>query len=674
MKTRTIAISIAAFLFFLSVQWYGIYFMMYNHPGPLGIDDALAYIANIEFRIAPPAEYVLIPDRDQVLFSVAYGNLARMLGISATAMFHANFYIGLFLMGLVLLLFLRKTDPSPFFVATALCIFAFYEGKGTYHGFFWVVPSFYAIMFFLISATTLFYSKHRILYSIPPVTLMLLTHSTGLYLAVVLFAALIIQEGFFLKHWKRLNIAIFSGAALFLLVILAENLHGIGLFPYSFTKIILSKLDPDARELFSSGASWSTQLGFMAKELRDTVVRHDFVKYFYGIYTPLLAYGFYHVIKGRKYPLASIFIAVLAGQLATAPISDQSYRFFYPLEIVTWMVIAYAVAKILEDIFDPEKRRTMGTSHKTITGILLSLSLLLVYNAAYKKAGHEWFFKFYNPRYCDSDALGNWLYGQSGKSLAVYTPQTYQGFYLGLPGGYRDHAFRFNISGNEIAAAPEKWLVIGETRQYAESARPEFRAYWPLNSRLKLKTPVLPPGRYKLELIDTGIDNPNQLKLSADGKTYANWKSRAIDIQVPEEGCYPPLMLPWYRFSQKPWVLHNRPLNDRDILRTSLVHDIEFSIEEQTESLELLNNRGPLFILGTVQITNLETNSLIALDLYRDDAESINQSMVVEHDGLCHPLYWRCAKYGPGPQLLFRLEKNFTDVKAFSFHTEHKNL
>jgi len=106
--TKQKTIIIVATLFFLIVQWYGVFFMMYNHPGPLGIDDALAYISNIEFRIAPPAEYILIPDRDQILFSLAYGTLARALGISATAMFHANFYIGLFLMGLDLLLFLKK--------------------------------------------------------------------------------------------------------------------------------------------------------------------------------------------------------------------------------------------------------------------------------------------------------------------------------------------------------------------------------------------------------------------------------------------------------------------------------------------------------------------------------------------------------------------------------------
>lgn len=672
--TKQKTIIIVATLFFLIVQWYGVFFMMYNHPGPLGIDDALAYISNIEFRIAPPAEYILIPDRDQILFSLAYGTLARALGISATAMFHANFYIGLFLMGLALLLFLKKTDRSPLFIAVALGIFAFYEGKGSYHGFFWVVPSFYAILFFILSASALFYSKHRILFSIPLVAMMLLTHSTGLYLAVVLLGALLIHEGLFLRHGRRLKYVLWAGILFIAIAVGSDYLHGLHLFPFSFSKTIESKMSPDAVRMITAENDWRALIGHIGSELLKTVIRHDFAKYYYGLYTPLLAYGIYYIIRERKYPLASIFIAVLAGQLTMAPLTEQSYRFFYPLEIVTWMVIAYGVAKMLETLFFRDIRQQSTTRERVLAWPLLTLSLLFVYNAAHQKASHGWLFKFYNPRYSDADALGSWLHEQQGKSLATYTPETYRGYYLGLPGGHRDLQFRFNASGEEIAKHPEEWLVIGETRKYGKPTKPEFRAYWPLHGKLELKTTALSPGRYKLELIDTGIGNPDGLVVSAGNTSNTIWQSKGLEITIPEEGSYPPALLPWYWNSDKPWPLYNSPLNNVPPVRSSTQHSMKFTLAEKTDRLTITNHRQPLFIIGEILLTNLNTGRRSIFDLYRGDADTLNANLALVRNGMRRPILWNCNKSAPGKQMLFRLEKNFEEVKVFSYYGSDPEL
>ncbi|NQT22337.1 MAG: hypothetical protein HQ579_02745, partial [Candidatus Omnitrophica bacterium] len=169
---------VAAFCFFLFSQFYSIYFRWYNHYGPLGLGDSDGYISRIayfkdhslfrkaglhditdKYRNVRLGQNGKVPDecvRDFYTFygitsAMALGKLASLIDISAEKMFQYNFYIGIFLAGLVLFLILKNIGTYPVTVAVGFIIFAFASGTGHYHGFFWVVPSFYGVVFWLLT-------------------------------------------------------------------------------------------------------------------------------------------------------------------------------------------------------------------------------------------------------------------------------------------------------------------------------------------------------------------------------------------------------------------------------------------------------------------------------------------------------------------------------------------
>ncbi|MDP8306119.1 MAG: hypothetical protein RAO75_06405 [Candidatus Chlorobium antarcticum] len=191
-------------------------------------------------------------------------------------MFHLNFYIGLCLMGITLTVFFKNINPSPLFISTAFALLAFYEGNGAYHGFFWVVPSFYAIMPFLLTAIALFFSKHHYLYGIPLIILLTLTHSTGIYLAALLVAAVLLHETLFKGNIKGLiktGIFLLSALGIFYL---AEYLYSIHLLSASFTSSFNSYQKTPIEQLIP---------GVAKNDILETIQRYDFTKYFFGIYT-----------------------------------------------------------------------------------------------------------------------------------------------------------------------------------------------------------------------------------------------------------------------------------------------------------------------------------------------------------------------------------------------------
>jgi len=121
-----------AFRFFLFVQCYGVYFLYFNHPGPLGLNDSESYISQINFfREYPLSNPSVAPSNiNKILHPYLFGLLAYLSGISAETMFHLNFYIGLCLMGITLTVFFKNINPSPLFISTAFALLAFYEGNG----------------------------------------------------------------------------------------------------------------------------------------------------------------------------------------------------------------------------------------------------------------------------------------------------------------------------------------------------------------------------------------------------------------------------------------------------------------------------------------------------------------------------------------------------------------
>jgi len=558
-------------------------------------------------------------------------------------MFHLNFYIGILLMGGTLLLYVRKTDSSITFTVTALLLLAFYEGKGSYHGFFWVVPSFYAVMLFLLAAVALFNSRHHYRYGLPLVLLLLLTHSTGIYHVAVLAMALVINNMLFNRNPEGLKTTLLLAAIGLIVVVVSEFLYAQGILAKSFLSILKAHSSINATD---SATLWSGTAKPLLLNMLEPFTRHDFTKYFAGIYTPVVGYGIYQTYRSRKLPLLSLFIVLLIGQILVAGVAIKNYRFFYPLEVVTWIVMAFGIARALEHLFGNNKTRSnLG---RVGLGLLLALSTLFLYGAIHQKAEHSWYFKFYGPRFFQKEAFLDYIQEHPDKQLAVYT--NHDGNYLGLPGARKSLHFTFSPKGSTITDTPHNWLVIAENHKLFSEKQQGFHLVVPHNATLELNASALSPGKYRLELTDSHLKSIDGISLTFefDKKHKSEWHEEPYAVRFPEEEMYPPLLMPWYWNGDTPWPLHKKPLHRMGTVRESSRFWVEFELKNPETTIQLQNTGADRYLLGEIALINLDTNTRHAFDLYWGDETVLKNNMALILNGKEHPLLWTDPVNGPG--------------------------
>lgn len=679
-------LTISPLLFFLLVQCYSAFFMWYNHPGPLGLDDAGWYISPITFFKENLLFFLngqQIPDEpcfniNKLLHPYIFGLLASISGISAEQMFEYNFYIGMILMGIVLYNLFKKIDDSTQFLATAFLLFAFYAGNGYYHGFFWVVPSFYAILLFLTLIITLFYSHHRYLYSIPVILLLLLTHSTGLYLALLVLTAFFIHETFFRKN--RASLKEFALLLLLTTVIFAvgEYLYHLNVIHFSFTSSLLAYSNKAGIINPENVLSFSERFEIILNEILDTITRYQFTKYFYGIFTPLLIYSIYRLAKNGHSILLTLFVLAFTGQIVMSPLTEHSYRFFYPLEILTWIMLAYGISQLLQAMFNKKPKEctdNTSTSLKVLQWLLLGLSLLFFYDAIHLKADRDYSFKFYHPRFFDKEEFQNYLGRHPDSNVIIFTDL--RDYYKSIEGIRQNANIRFSwqASPSDITAAPERTIIIGENRKYYSEKRKGFSSIiFPYGS-LILKQLTLKPGNYRLELLDSGIGNIGALQLLSGKKPLSSsWQKELSMINVPEENMYPAVLMPWHWFAKHNWPLYSRPHHNGGAVRETENFRLEITIDEPTSELRLYNiTNTPVYIYGMIRITSLEhAKNAWTVDLDWGTAKDLNKKAALILNDSVHPLLWVAQEEGSGyNDMLFKLEHSFKDVKAFRLYAEN---
>jgi hypothetical protein len=112
--------------------------------------------------------------------------LAKILYLSPEGIYQLIFYLGTILLSLTLAYFLKVFTKNNLLLAFVLIIMAMYNGSGNYHGFFWVVPSFFArLLFFVLLAQLISSSKYWIVFTIFGSLLFILAHPISLYATTI---------------------------------------------------------------------------------------------------------------------------------------------------------------------------------------------------------------------------------------------------------------------------------------------------------------------------------------------------------------------------------------------------------------------------------------------------------------------------------------------------------
>lgn len=124
---------------------------------------------------------------EHLTYRLFFGGLAYFLGISSERMFILSFYIGTIILVPVMIIFLRIfSQGNRNLLAFSLFFLGLFNGAGSYHGFFWVVPSFFALVFFLLIFSSIIGNfKHWKIYITILTPLLLYTHFIGLYFSIV---------------------------------------------------------------------------------------------------------------------------------------------------------------------------------------------------------------------------------------------------------------------------------------------------------------------------------------------------------------------------------------------------------------------------------------------------------------------------------------------------------
>ncbi len=156
------------------------------------LDDKAIYLTHIESVIHCPT--LLCNDSmfnvhnytwfEHLSWRVPLGEIANIFQLNANEVFHLSFYFGTILLLLVLIKFLKEffeTDQS--LIATNLFFLALFNGTGAYHGFFWVVPSFFSLLYLFLLIGILFEKNtHWKIHLLLLIPLSLFNHTISLYL------------------------------------------------------------------------------------------------------------------------------------------------------------------------------------------------------------------------------------------------------------------------------------------------------------------------------------------------------------------------------------------------------------------------------------------------------------------------------------------------------------
>lgn len=658
--------AVAGVLFFLLGQWYGAYFMWYAHPGPLGMDDSIAYV----YDVALCKVYALSDNPqlagNKMLYPFLLAKISNVFGVSAASVFEWGFFIGLLLMGSVLWWLLSRIDGSPLFILIGLSLFGVYEGNNDAHGFFWVVPSFYAILLFLVSFGALFYSRHPLLYSMPVILLLVITHSIGAYLLVVLVCAYFFYEVVFAKNLKAFLFGVFFLIMGALLVAFFGNS-----MPYIFWLHSFGKSFDFYMTGWPDGSSASFKLLFDnfisgLRQLTNSINDYQLAYLHIWVWLLLLAKGAHSAFRNRKYPLLSIAIVLILGQLVMFVVSNHTYRFFYPLEIISYILISYGLYDAVRSLGFKRESAFPNISHLNAYSIFtILLSILFFYNALHWKVKHNYAFKFSPAWYFDQEGFQSYWRHLSDKRIAFMSDLDRRMIVAEM----NDLSLLKEAMAASVGDVCDSGIkVVGQNPRYYGRDRKGVFVVLPAGSTLTMKID-LPAGKdYSLELFDSGISDVGKLLLGFDGTFKSSWEVQKQKVRRPEgPDMYPKFLLPWYRNPDLPWLGYRRGVHKSNVIRTISLYRMGFKTMSNVKELSLHNDGELLLLTGVIRIINDDGRIERVIDLDWGSAAELNRDLHCSIGGAVYPLLWKNAS----GSTLYRLDRNFKDVKVFESYAPH---
>lgn len=320
---------VLGFIVFISYRYFFTWLLWHGRGVPPISDNAYFYLSSAHnlFNLQNFEQFRL------VVFSVFLNVLGLITKGNLESAFKLNFYIGPIIMFFALAFFLKKLEASKNIRLLLLIIMSLYSGSGAYHGFYWVVPSFYqTALFFVILGFLVSKTKVNFWRVLIASFLFIFIHPTSIFVSAVFFAYFFIAsilyrtDDVLKSNFKRL---IFS-------------LLGIYAIYYLVGRIFPSAGSPESFQTNSSLVK-DFLTGRLAPISLPVIWQEYFAIFFFNPLS-ILAYFlmFCSVASVRQAKMLTLFISsallVVAG--AFIPYGARTLEFLWPL---TFIVVGYAL-------------------------------------------------------------------------------------------------------------------------------------------------------------------------------------------------------------------------------------------------------------------------------------------------------------------------------------------
>lgn len=487
-------LALAAAAFVAYQQWLSLALWTGIQIPPF-FDDSYSYVLGIRRvaetgRLLPDVPY---PARWAQFLYHSYnhilGSVALVFDVSPAKVYEASFFAGKLLLLLVLLKLLATLERDELVRAAVLVSAAFYSGGLGFHGFFWVVPSFWMLcVFLLLTSEPLARSATHPLALLALGALLASLHPLGVYLYVLLTAwdlgvTLLERPQQWTRSLRRLG-AVGAGVAL---VLALQFLPGARPGPEVSTSRSRLAAAADAGNVPSEaftrpGGGWPDRgrqtAGTWFPGL-DGVVSSYFAIVFEFPRSVALAGALVLLGWGRRFRLLLLFFLSLAFTLAST-LHPRAFRSLLILWPVTILVLGTAPA-LAWRLLGPRIR------FSAVRGLLAGGAVAAL--VAQPAAWIIWTRRVIIPEATRYSAL-HWDEGCAGRLLAVtdaatdpiYYGSKYASFAFLATGTYERFALPLHLlkpERRELDGDTPRWVVLDGEWQREEpwaSSQRDFRA------------------------------------------------------------------------------------------------------------------------------------------------------------------------------------------------------
>lgn len=389
---------ILALCFFILWKFLLISVMWQERALPPEPDDSLTYSGHIYSVIRCPqlicnTPYISTqrPDGYHYLsYRLFWGILAKISHIDSMSMYRASFYLGTAAMAFVLTFLLSKLTTNRKLIAFSLAVLALFFGAGSWHGFFWVVPSFFAVLLFFWLFALLYVEKKDWRWRTALIALsisLVFVHPTGIYLIFLLpiYAAIrrLLPNGSQKKVSQAILIIIASSLLAYVPVQykLSNNPLPYSSQPKTLIADITSTFNGEAAEISVANPP-TADLTVHSAYWRQFYsgwqrFQNDYIDWLFPTSLGAVIYIIFFLLlwRARQFRLIALYLAALVFTVVSFfhPLGGRSIIVLWP---VTFIVYAFGFWYSFSYIAQRAVERWRKTAAFSVVGVTFTLFIL----------------------------------------------------------------------------------------------------------------------------------------------------------------------------------------------------------------------------------------------------------------------------------------------------------